>query len=285
MYFIGFDIGGSKIKAVLVRDKKIVKSRLADLSDNPEALLELVLKIFNDLVISIKKDDIGGVGFSLAGALDIKRERMLKSPNIPYLDGQPIKRLLERKLGRRQIKVEHDVNCFLLAEAEVGWAKNLKNVFYLTVGTGVGGALMIDGKIYFGAHGAAGEVGHMIIEASQQLDLEDLTANKFVKRKLGVSAAEAEKMARAGEEKARKIFIERGKNLGAGLASVINIFDPEAIILSGGASSAKDLLLPGIKEGIERYVISSAAKKTKILFSRLGREGGALGAALLFSHK
>ena len=282
MYYLGFDIGGSNKKAVLVKEKQIIKSATEVTPDNLEGLLSLVLKIKDGLTGEIPAGEIGGIGFSIAGAIDAAREKVLNSPNIQYLNGQPIKKLLEEKLKPLAIKIEHDVHCFLQAEKEVGLARDLKNVVYLTVGTGVGGAFMINREIFIGAHGASGEIGHMIIKASQQLDLENLTANEFVKKKVGISAVEAEKLVRSGDQKAKELFDERGRNLGIGIANIINIFDPEAIIIGGGVVSAQEFILPGIREGIEKFVISPAGKETKILFSELSHFGGALGAAWLF---
>lgn len=282
MYCLGFDIGGSNIKAVLVKEEQIIKSATEDTPDNLENLLSLVGKTKDSLIDEIPAEQISGIGFSIAGAIDLAREKVLNSPNIRYLNNQPIKKLLEEKLKPLAIKIEHDVHCFLQAEKEVGLAKDLKNVVYLAVGTGVGGALMINGEIQIGIHGASGEIGHMIIDLSQQSDLENLTANEFVKKKLGISAAEAEKLVRSGDQKAKELFDERGRNLGVGLANIINTFDPEAIIIGGGVVSAQEFILPGIREGIEKFVISPSAKKTKILFSQLGQFGGALGAAWLF---
>lgn len=289
MYYLGFDIGGSRIKAVLVKNNQIIRSKIEDSPNNLEGLLDVIAKIKNELTLDIDKAEIGGIGFGLAGTLDIKREIMFNSPNIKYLNNQPIKKLLEEKLKPYptrlpdgQVKLEHDVHCFLLAEKEIGLAKNLKNVFYLTLGTGIGGAWMVDGQIVFGAHGAAGEAGHTIIDLNQGLDWEELAANKFIIKSLGIGSIEAERRARAGDQKAIEVFGQIGKNLGVGLANIINIFDPEAIILNGGITDAKEFILSGIEEGIKKFVISPAARKTKILFSRLGLYAGSLGATLLF---
>jgi predicted NBD/HSP70 family sugar kinase len=281
MYYLGFDIGGSSIEAVLVKDKQIIKSITKETPQNLEGLLDLVGKMKSELIDGIAPEEIAGAGFAIAGALDEKREVMLNSPNMQFLNGQPLKKMFEEKTGL-PIKLEHDVNCFLQAEKEIGLAKGLKNIVCLTIGMGVGGSWMADGKIQIGAHGGAGEIGHMIIEAGQQLDWEALTANKFVKGKLGISAAEAEGLVRSGDQKAKELFEKRSRNLGIGIANIINIFDPEAIIIGGGVVSAQEFILPGIKEAIEKYVISSKAKKTQILFSQLGNFGGALGASLLF---
>ncbi|HCX27853.1 MAG TPA: hypothetical protein DHI91_01805 [Candidatus Portnoybacteria bacterium] len=279
MNYIGFDIGGSSVKAALVRDRQIVKSQAADLPSDLSGLLELLGKIFADLSVEVA---IGGAGFGFPGTMDLAREIMLKSPNISYLDNQPLKKLLTEKFKPCPIKLEHDAHCFLLAEQKVGLAKDLKNVFYLTLGSGVGGAWMVNGKIVAGEHGAAGEVAHSIVDISDGLELEELAANKFIKKELGLGSLQAYQLVQSGDKRAREVFESLGKNLGVGIANIINIFDPEAVILSGGIGEAEDLILPGIKEGIDKFVTSPAAKQAKILFSRLGRFGGALGAALLF---
>ncbi|MFH0852602.1 MAG: ROK family protein [bacterium] len=282
MYYLGFDIGGSSVKAVLVENKKIAKSAVENLPGDLESMLSLVEKMKNDLIASLDVGQIGGIGFSLAGVLDEARTKMFNASNIKFLNGEPIEEILTKKFEPYAVKIEHDSDCFLLAEKEAGLAKDLKNVFYLTLGTGIGGAYMIDGKIILGAHGASSEVGHTIVDIVNGVDLEEVASNKFIKRTLKVGSMEAHKMAQSGDEAALKTFYELGKNLGIGIANIINSFDPEAIILSGGIAGSKDFILAGISESIEKYVISPAAKETKILFSELGRLGGALGAALLF---
>lgn len=281
MYYIGFDIGASSIKAALVKDRQIIKTGAQDLPGHLEGLLLALIKIYTELISSLSHEDIGGIGFGLAGVMDLERQTMLSSPNIKYLDDQPVKELLEGRFRGYRLKVEHDAHCFLLAEKEAGLAKNFKNVFYLTLGSGIGGAFMVNGQIIVGAHGAAGEIGHMMMDVEKGLDWEDLGANKFFKKTLGLTSLEAEKKRRDGDKKAAEVFLQLGKNLGIGIANIINIFDPEAIIISGGISAAAGLIWPGIKEGVDKFVISPEAKKTQILLSELGQFGGALGAAIL----
>lgn len=280
MHYIGFDIGGSRIKAVLVENRKIIHSLIEDTPSDLLSLLAVTGKMFKELSGSSTKK-IGGIGYAVAGVLDKEREKILRSPNISFLDGQPMKNLLEEKF-KVPVCLEHDVHCFLLAEREVGAAKNFKNVFYLTLGTGIGGAFMVDGKIQFGAHGAAGEAGHMIVDAINSLDLEELASNKFIVKSLGVGSVEALKRAQKVDNKAIEVFKSLGYNLGIGIANIINIFDPEAIILSGGISEAREFILPSVLEAMGKYAISPEAKNIRILFSELGNFGGALGAAMLF---
>lgn len=280
MHYIGFDIGASSIKAVLIENKETVKTALQPLPLDLAGLLELFGAMFKELSEGVA--EINGIGFGFAGMLDKQREIMLVSPNIGYLNNQPLKNLLAEKFKPYPVKIEHDAHCFLLAEKEVGLVKDLADVFYLTLGSGVGGAWMVDGKIAVGAHGAAGEVAHTIINIDQSMELEALASNKFIVGLLGVGSIEAGKSAMAGDAKAQEVLKKLGQNLGVGIANIINIFDPEAIIINGGISEAQELILPGVKEGITKFVLSPTARETKILFSQLGRFGGALGAALMF---
>ncbi|MBI5045724.1 MAG: ROK family protein [Candidatus Niyogibacteria bacterium] len=283
MYYLGFDIGASTIKAVLVKNKKILRHDVSDTPRNLRGLSEVIFKMSGKLRQEAGTDKLGGIGIAVAGVMDSSRSKVLVSPNMPYLNGQPLRRLVAKKLKYPKIVMEHDVHCFLLAEKAVGRAKNLKNVFYLTVGSGIGGAWMADGRIGFGSHGAAGEVGHMItaFDKNGTFDLEDVASNKFIKNSLGIGFSEAFRRAKQGDKHARQIFGDLGANLGVGIANIINIFDPETVILSGGIAEAKTLLLSGIKKGVFKFVISPQAKRTKIIFSKLGRLGGALGAAFM----
>lgn len=284
MYYLGFDIGGSSIKAVLVKYKNVIKSAVEDSPDNFEDLLIKIARMKDELTINIGlMDGITGIGFALPGTINRSRDIVLNSPNIKYLNNQPIKKLLEEKLKPYPIKIEHDVHCFLMAEKEIGFIKDMKNVFFMTLGTGIGGAWMINGEIFFGEHGSAGEAGHMIMDINNGLDLEELASNKFLKKTLGIGSIESTKRAKAGEDQVIKALEQLGKNLGVGIANVINVLDPEAIILGGGITDAKDFIMPGIKEGVEKFVISPNAKETKILFSELSHFGGALGATMLFN--
>ncbi|KKS65603.1 MAG: Transcriptional repressor [Parcubacteria group bacterium GW2011_GWC1_43_12] len=274
---LGFDIGGSSVKAILVEKKEIKKSLFEDLPENLDQLLDLAARLKNDLAAG---EEIAGAGFALAGALDKEKENMLASPNIKFLNNQPLKKLFAQKLNC-PVKIEHDARCFILAEKEAGCAKNLKNIFYLTLGTGIGGALMIDGKIIQGAHGSAGEAGHMIIDSILGLDWEKIASIQFIKKCLGIDFEEALKRAEENDAQVQEVFSRLGRNLGLGISGIINTFDPEAVIISGGLARAGEYFLAGMKENIEKYVLSPEAKKTDIIFSDLGRFGGALGAAML----
>lgn len=276
---IGFDIGGSSVKAVLVEDKEIKKSLIENLPGSLNSLLDLIKRMEEDL----GADGVACAGFALAGVLDGSKENMLASPNIKYLDGQPLKKIFGEKLILK-VKIENDVRCFLLAEKEIGRAKEMNNIFFLTLGTGIGGALMHQGKIIHGFHGSAGEAGHMVLDSAAGLEWEKMAGSQFVVRCLGIGSEEAFKLAGEGDEKSQEIFSRLGQNLGMGIANIVNILDPEAVIIAGGLAGAREYFEKDMKENAEKHVLSPEAKKTPILFSSLGRFGGALGAAMLMQN-
>jgi len=282
MYYLGFDIGGSSVKAVLVKNDKIVNQRYEKLPATFSELAELVASLKEDIA---KPHKIKGIGFSFAGALDAKREKMICSYNIPYLNKKPLKKIFRQKLGCENIKVEHDINCFLLAETKTGLSQRHKNIFYLTLGTGIGSAFMVNGEIITGSHGSTGELGHMITDFERKIRFEDIAANKFIKKKLGVYFSQARELAAGGNKKAITAFARLGRNLGIGLANIINIFDPGIIIIGGGVALAREFIVKDMQKSVNEFIISSEARKTKILWSKLGRFGGALGAALLVQHR
>jgi len=285
MYCLGFDIGASSIKAALVNNRKIIDSKIQDTPNSLEKLVEVLIKNKNELIEGKNLGELYGIGVGVAGILDRPREVVLKSPNIPCLDNQPLKKILEEHFKPVKVEIEHDVHCFLIAEKAIGGAQNLQNIYYLTIGSGVGGAWTFEGKISYGVHGSTGEAGHMIIDIEKGLQLEDLAANKFIQKELGAGSLEAEKRIGDGDEKAQRTMRELGKNLGVGIANIVNIFDPEAVILSGGISWAESILMPRIREQMQKYVVSPAAKETRVFFSQLGRYGGALGAAMIFEQE
>lgn len=284
MYYIGFDIGGSSVKAVLVQKKEIMGTRFERLPNNFNKLLDVIASIKDDFASAVGPKNIKGIGFSIAGALNKKRERMLLSYNIPYLNNKLLLPILKRRLEFQKIIIERDIPCFVVAEQTKGLAKKFKNVFYLTLGTGIGGSFTIEGKIILGSHGSAGEIGHTIVDFNKKTKWENIAANKYIRRKLKKPFTEAKQVALKGNKRTLQIFRELGGNLGIGIANIINIFDPEAVIISGGLAEARKFFLPEIKKKIKKFVISSEAQKTRILWSKLGRFGGALGAALLVQN-
>ncbi len=161
-----------------------------------------------------------------------------------------------KQIFNKNIKIDNDSKCFLIAESKMGIAKKYKDIVAMTVGTGIGGAIMIKGEIYRGDSYGAGEVGHMVVDGGKTL--EQLGAKKAFLR-LG----------------------DRSKIVGIGVANLINLLNPEAVVLGGGGISKGGVRIEVVKQSVKRYVMSPLAKNTPILKGKLGGEAQAIGAAML----
>lgn len=289
---IGFDVGGSKIEGVLWRAGRVASKEKAKTPRNTRALVALLVKLTHKLR---GKEKLTGVGLAAAGAMDFKAQKILQSPNLRYLNDVRLGKLLEKRI-RVPVRMDNDANCFLRAEARFGHARGKKNVVALTLGTGVGGAVLVDGRLLQGKHGAAGELGHMVIAYPHSfspfsprergrlrggLTLEDLVSSHGFLR-LGVKdPLDCQNKAFAGDKKATKVYEQVGKYLGSALASLVNIFDPELIILGGGISRARWLLTRSAEKEMRKHTMLPTRLLPLIRISKL-KHAGALGAVTLF---
>ncbi len=281
-YAIGFDIGGTKIDAGLVKGNKILKRKIIPTPKTPKDFLAAVFSTVNEIMAV----GVRGIGIGMAGVIDRQRGVILHSPNLPKLDGLKLRQALEKKFGL-PVRIDNDARCFLRAEANFGAARNFKDAVGLILGTGIGSGIMIDGKIYYGA-GAAGEAGYSIINAKlifkNLLSFEDLVSKKGFLR-LGIKdIPKLAELARRDDKKALKIFEITGAYLGIGLANVIDALNPEIIVLGGGISGASEFLLPSAQKLIKKLVLSPRAKNTSVVVSKLGDNAGIIGAVLLFKE-
>lgn len=234
---LGVDIGGSKINIVVWNGSKII--------DRWQTKGVSLTKIKEGL----SRFPVSHVGIGVAGVLDYKKGRILNSPNLKFLEGWGLKRLLNRN-----VRFDNDVHCFLRAEARLGAARDYHHVLAVAMGTGIGGAIIINKKpVYQGAHGSAGEFGQMVL-------LGGKTWEELYRASKGQASAQARLHALA-------------------FANLINVFDPEIIVLGGGGASWPK------RELMNKLILSPLAKKTKIVSAKLGLDAVATGAALLWMDK
>ncbi len=313
---IGVDIGATKIIFGLLKNQKIIKKKKILTPKTKKNLIKELKENLRDL-----KDfsglKIDRIGIGVPGILDIKKGLILKCPNLRYLDNLPLVKILEKEL-KIKTSIENDTNCFTLAEALLGAGKNENIVFGITLGSGVGGGLVIKTmprfarqnldslryksnnlelkdknkiKIYRGAFGTAGEIGHQTIKFDGQKCscgnlgcFECYCSAKFFKRK-GYSVKELAERAKRDDRNALKIFKEYGKYLGIGLSNVINLIDPNIIVIGGGISKTWPYFLVETKKEIKKRIISLVSKKyIKIEISKLGDLAGVTGAGLINGH-
>jgi len=247
---IGLDIGASKIAGIIFDGKKAVKDLTIVTPKNLSGFKYSLLKLVKFLSLNAK---INAIGVGLAGMAD-NQGRVIYSPNMKFLVGFNLLKLL-KSLGTKKAVIENDANCFALAEARIGQGRKLKNFIGITLGTGIGGGLISNGKLYRGIRGSAGEVGHMM--ANKHQDYE----KSFQKLRNS------------------KNYPEIGKLLGRMFADVYNLLDIEAVILGGSvAKSSNKFLSYAVREA--RKKILNKQINPKILVSKL-KHAGALGAALL----
>jgi glucokinase len=290
---IGIDLGGTKVAAAQLHDGALGESSLhpTDLSSS-DALLDQLIA----LVREICTHDLDAVGIGVPSVVDFATGRVVSSVNIP-LAHVPLRAVLGRRLGV-PVFVDNDATVAALAEAH---DDNLRfvthNLVMLTLGTGFGGGLVLGGRTYRGATGAAPEIGHMLVAVDvrdgvpaptgfpQPGSIESLASGRALDHlataiglESGPAAVEA---AHAGDAAAGAIVERWAGFVGIAIANAINIFDPEEVVLGGGAARAGDLLLTPARATALGYVMPGVGRRTTVRLARHGVRAGVLGAALL----
>ena len=288
MYKIGVDLGGTKTEGVLVDEEfQVIERKRVPTNQNNgyESILETIQNLVDDLK---KNNEKTLIGVCTPGALS-KKSGLIKNSNTQCLIGKDLKNDLEKILDQ-EISIENDANCFALAEARLGAAKNLETVFGVIMGTGVGGGLVIDGKIHTGRTNIAGEWGHHCIKPNgnecycgRKGCVETYISGPALEKKWNeltnqnISVADIVKNSQEDAYKTwKKEFLE---NFGLSMANVIDIIDPDAIVLGGGLSNISFLYDEG-KDLVYENVFSDTVD-TPILKNQLGDSAGVFGACLI----
>ncbi|MDB4939948.1 MAG: hypothetical protein JWO40_373 [Candidatus Doudnabacteria bacterium] len=252
MKTIAIDVGGTKIKYALY-DGSLKNFESMPTPKNRKDFLLAILKI------AALYPDVNQIGIGLPGIIE-KSGKILNLPNLNFLNNFNIIEYFSKP--GFDVRIDNDVKCYLRAEIKKGLGKKHKDFVLLSIGTGIGGGIVVSGKIYSG-QGSAGELGHMIIDSGK--DLSFYAAGKTLKK------FDKKEMQRVS------------KYLGYALINIINIFDPEAVLLSGGlVTNHLKEFLPAALKYARANLISSKAKTTPVLKSELGEQAGVLGAGLLF---
>ncbi len=314
-YVIGVDVGGTKIATGIITrtgklKRKVVVPTLAE--GGLDASLGQTYKSIKDVLEAskIERKDIEGIGVCAPGPLDPRKGIVHNPPNLPGWKEVPLASLIRERF-KKKTKLENDANAAGMAEVIWGAAKGYKNVFYVTVSTGIGTAVIIDGKIYHGKNGMAGEGGHVTIKYDAKdakcncgnigciealasgpntvkrllkkirenpgiktsiIDMVDGELDRITMVTLGEAATEGDKLA-------LETIAEQGRLLGIWLGSMISVLDPEIIVIGGGVSMLGDLLFGQIRKSIVSHTINIYAGKTPVVQAKLKRDVGIFGAA------
>jgi glucokinase len=302
-YVIGVDVGGTNVKLGLISSSGKIMARSSfstkNFSQKPKTLMGAVYDAVLQLLLleGLSKRDIAGVGIGLPGLVDSDRGVVRILPNIPGWKDVPLKRVMEKKLGI-MVRLENDVNMITLGEWRYGAGKGFRDLICITLGTGVGGGLILNDTIYRGPGYAAGEIGHMPL-SSHGPDcgcggwgcFERYVGNKALKKDAAkvfgkdIALEEVYLMARQGKKKALKFWEMVGEKVGNGLIGPINILNPECVIIGGGVSRSLEFMRPAIEDVIERRCMKTQAEMVRIIKARLDDDAGIVGAQVLVRYE
>lgn len=309
-YYIGIDLGGTNIVAGVVNEKYEIIAKAKTPTNRPrpvEAICADMAKVALEAVASagLTIDDIESVGVGSPGTVNSDTGVIEYANNLDFNDA-PVAELI-RKVIDKPVYCENDANAAAYGEFVAGSAKGANNAVCITLGTGVGGGIIIDGKIYSGFNFAGAELGHMVVEVDGpkctcgrhgcfevyssatgliRMTKEAMEANPDSKmhEMMGdhVSGRLAFNAMRAGDDAAKGVVDKYIKYLAAGIANTINIFQPEILCIGGGVCNEGDALLIPLKEAVNKEIYTrNGGKNTEIVIASLGNDAGIIGAAFL----
>ncbi len=284
---IGIDLGGTAIKLGRFTPDGTCLQSLSVPTPQP-ATPEAVLAAMVEAIASVDPDKKSvAIGVGTPGPADASGRIALVAINLANWRDVPLAEQLEAKTGLPTI-IANDANCAGLGEAWLGAGRRFNNFILLTLGTGVGGAIILDGKLFVGHQGAAGELGLITLNpdgppcnSGNQGSLEQYVSVTAIRRSTGLEPAELGAMAQAGNSEALTFWQNYGKGLGAGLASLIYVLTPEAIAIGGGVCASAEFFFPAALAEIERRVLPSSRAGLQLLCAELGNQAGMVGAAKL----
>lgn len=292
---IGVDFGGTRIKGALVDGKTIQQKESVEtpVKATPAVVLDTIAELVRKLT-----DSPSSIGVAIPGEVD-DEGRCWRLPNVPGFEDVNIQKELETRIGCA-VSVENDATTAALGELRYGFGKKFSSFVLATLGTGVGGGVVIDGKLHRGAHGFAGEIGHILVDSSESAwpcpcgrtgCMESYAGTRGLVRKfqeLGGKVDEPHEiadLAHRGDANAIEAFRNMARALGIGFAQILKVLDVHALVVSGGISASFDLIEPELRTTLREHVFGKPTGELPIVVSELGTDAGLIGAALLPSQK
>lgn len=312
MYRIGIDVGGTGIQSgIVTEDGKIIeKVSIRTQIDLPfEKQIRLLAESLKDLIsrAGLQEDDIASIGVGIPGIADAKTGDIIKCTNMNW-HNLPFRKELQKWINK-PVLIDNDANVAALAESVAGVSAGSSSSVFITIGTGIGSGIILNGKIWSGAHGIGGEFGHTIIRldgdectcgnhgclerycaanALIRMAKENINAHpdslilKYVGNDAGkINAKAVIDAARENDAYAVEVYDYYTSCLAQAIANLINFLDPEIIAIGGGVSKAGSFLLDPIREKVSHYVLFDTLPMPKIELAKLGPEAGIIGAAML----
>ena len=293
--YIGMDLGGTTFKALAVSPDGTICGRIQGYTQaerQPEAVVHSMVEALRRLQTEVAAAHrrLVAIGFGIPGILDLPQGLIRRSPNLPSWQNFDLRRALQRVLDV-PFTIENDANAAALGEAWLGAGRGLQHFLMLTLGTGVGGGVIIAGTILHGAHGYAGELGHTVVDPHGPLCgcgsygcLEQFTSGAAVARMAephyGKTTAKAVALAaRRGEPQALEVYHRVGRYLGIACASFANLFNPQAVVLGGAMARAFDLFSETMHTTMRERTFLEVYNGLRLVPAECGNDAGGLGAA------
>ena len=286
---IGVDLGGTKILAGVVDDRGQVERRRE--YPTPTASQDELLAGLDAAIEELLTDDIAALGFGLPSPIDQKAGRALQAVNIPLDESVDFRGRMRERFGL-PVGIENDANAAAYAEFRFGAARDVETMVMLTLGTGCGGGAVVDGKLFRGW----AEFGHMVIvhdgipcqgtctgRGHLEPYVTGVAATKLAQAEFGpaVDAHRLVRLANEGEQRAVEILDGIGRHLGSGIGTLVNIFNPELVVIGGGFAAAGDFVLEPAREVMRREALAHAGDRIPIVRAELGTAAGLIGAGLV----
>lgn len=280
----GIDLGGTQVRIGLARSEgrgiRIVKTRTA-LLQTPAGLVAWAAQQIERLSGGEK---VRSIGIGAPGPIDVHKGVLVNPPNLFGWKDVPLASMLARATGC-PVHLENDANLAGLGEFQQGAGRGTRNLVYVTWSTGIGAGLVIDGRLYSGSHGSAGEVGHMILDPDGPLDgcgqrgcLEAFAGGNMLAKRTGESAVELFQAAAAGDLEARGIVATAATYMGQALVNLTNLFDPDMIVMGGGVTKSWAMVEPVLSRALRGSPFVKPARRPKLRKARLGDRAGTVGA-------
>lgn len=301
--FIGIDLSGLRLRAATVSVDGIIGER-REAAVQPESLVAQVNQVVNDLRQSTT--NISAVGIAIPGLVNRQSDRVIASRYLPATVKEDLHAEVTEKTGLR-VELENDANAAAYGEYKIGAGSGSRNMFYITIGEGIGGAIILNGKLWTGASGFAGEVGHITIDtegaecmcgnngcletvasapnivrrAKERLHQDSTSSLSRLAMNKAFTADDMAREATEGDDFALMMLERTGKYIGTGVAGVINLLNIECIVLGGGVMQAGDLILNPIIQEVKKRAFQPCFEATKIMAAKLGTDAATIGAAML----
>ena len=301
--FIGIELAGSKLSGATVDSNGQIRKR-AETSVNGSGLIAQMAAMVADLKAG--DENIGGIGVAIPGLVNRQSDRVIASSFLPSTVSNNLHAELTEATGLR-VELENDANAAAYGEYMAGAGRGSRDMFYITIGQGIGGAIILDGKLWTGSSGFAGEVGHITIDtegaeclcgnrgcletvasapnivrrANERLNRDSTSSLSRLALNKDFTADDMAREATEGDDFALMMLERTGKYIGTGVASVINLLNIERIVLGGGVMQAREIILNPVIQEAKRRAFQPCFEATEILAASLGPDAATIGAAML----